>query len=263
MSGISAAGIVKLLASRHSGDVFVSECKDGPSQASRHIRMDAWAMPRSWSKPWCFGYEVKVSRSDFLRDDKWPAYLDCCNYFYFVAPPGIIDPGEVPEPAGLILTSKNGAKLFTKKKAPLREAEIPESLFRYVLMCRSDIHRERLTRPMEEYWREWLNEKGLKRELGMQVSRSIRREIEERVEKAERENTRLQGELNALQVFKQICEEEGIKTSDSWYARRQVEDRMRRMATAGLSPDLTKALGEAASKCQAALQAVEEAKEMA
>lgn len=48
------------------------------------------------------GYEVKVSRVDFLQDKKWESYLKFCSWFYFVAPEGIIKAEELPDKIGLI-----------------------------------------------------------------------------------------------------------------------------------------------------------------
>ncbi len=48
------------------------------------------------------GYEVKISRSDFVADDKWQEYLPFCNKFYFVCPPDLIKLSELPPETGLI-----------------------------------------------------------------------------------------------------------------------------------------------------------------
>lgn len=74
---LTSAAVVELLRAKHSGDVFVEECKNGPTHSAGRggmVRMDAWAMPRSWAHPAVSGYEVKISRSDFLGDDKWPRW---------------------------------------------------------------------------------------------------------------------------------------------------------------------------------------------
>ncbi len=69
-------------------------------------RMDAWALhtwPSSGYQP--TGFEVKVSRSDFLRDvksDKYRAYLPSCQHFYFVTPKDLVKPEEIPDGIGLI-----------------------------------------------------------------------------------------------------------------------------------------------------------------
>jgi hypothetical protein len=50
------------------------------------------------------GFEIKRSRRDFLRDDKWRGYLPFFNYFWFVAPrPGIVLPEDLPDDIGLLI----------------------------------------------------------------------------------------------------------------------------------------------------------------
>ena len=56
------------------------------------------------------GYEVKVSRSDFKGDKKWPSYTPYFNRFYFATPPGIVLPGEIPEEIGLVELRGEGTK---------------------------------------------------------------------------------------------------------------------------------------------------------
>jgi len=82
----TADQILNLLLIKHSKDVCVPECKGGPTWFGRHDRMDLWTMARSWAHPRCCAYEIKVSRSDFVNDKKWMAYLEYCNELYFVAP---------------------------------------------------------------------------------------------------------------------------------------------------------------------------------
>jgi len=77
----TAHQLVDLLAAKHSEDVFVPECKLGPSYGDGNGRIDAWAMAKSWAHPLVNAYETKVSRSDFLNDNKWQMYLPFCNQF--------------------------------------------------------------------------------------------------------------------------------------------------------------------------------------
>ncbi|KKK53969.1 hypothetical protein LCGC14_3089430, partial [marine sediment metagenome] len=118
---MTAGEVVRLLTKKHSADLFVSECKTGATYTGTGMRMDAWAMKRTYSPPTTIGYEIKVSRSDFIADDKWPEYLTGCHQFYFVTPSDIIKPNEVPDQAGLLCVAKTGTRLFTKKKAPWRD----------------------------------------------------------------------------------------------------------------------------------------------
>lgn len=192
---VTADVVVKLLAERHAEDVFVPECKDGPTQSGPHMRLDAWAMKKSWAHPAVFGYEVKVSRSDFLGDDKWRGYLRTCNSFYWVCPQGLISLSEVAEEAGLIYVTSSGGRLYMKKKAPYRDVVIPESIWRYILMCRArigaeteDINRKQHGR---EYWQKWLTDRATDKELGYMVSRAVRGHVED----VERESRRLEKKM--------------------------------------------------------------------
>ena len=63
-------------------------------------RLDMFYFNR-WNRE-CRGYEIKISRGDFLQDKKWETYLKFCTYFYFIAPAGIIKVEELPEKIGLI-----------------------------------------------------------------------------------------------------------------------------------------------------------------
>ena len=67
---MNARDIVDLLSTKHSKDLFIPECKDGPTWGASHLRLDAWALTRSWASPCSYGYEIKVSRSDWMQDDK-------------------------------------------------------------------------------------------------------------------------------------------------------------------------------------------------
>lgn len=137
----NASEIVDALAEKHRADVFVAECKTGSSWGPGTCRrLDAWAMRKSWS-PWrTIGYEVKVSRSDFEQDQKWPEYLDVCHEFNFVCPAKLINAADLPRGIGLIWMSRSG-RLHTKVKPAARtpDAEKLAQLMSYVLMSRARI----------------------------------------------------------------------------------------------------------------------------
>src|SRR6266704_1287102 len=114
----------KRLADRHEDDVYCEEALCGPGGAQR---FDAWAMEPSWVRTRCPGYEVKVSRGDYVGDKKWTGYLDYCTEFYFVCPAGLIRPEELPPQVGLLWGTANGGKVYQKKPAIPREID-PEHL---------------------------------------------------------------------------------------------------------------------------------------
>jgi len=147
---ITEQQILDVLASKHTRDIFVPHCKIGPSYGfsghcacgraypSSGFILDAWVMPYSWTKP-IIGYEIKTSLSDFRRDRKWSGYLEFCNLFYFVCPWGLISRWQVPDEAGLIYLTKTGTGIRYQKRAPSRWwHSIPQSIFQYVLMWRTD-----------------------------------------------------------------------------------------------------------------------------
>lgn len=86
--------------------------------------MDAWAI-HYWPSRGniAVAYEVKVSRSDFLRELKKPLKrkpaLRLSHEFYFATPEGLVKPGEIPPECGLIEIKNN--KMYTTVKAPKRD----------------------------------------------------------------------------------------------------------------------------------------------
>lgn len=226
---MSADKIKKLLEIRHRDDVFVTECNTG-STSGGYNRLDAWAMRKSWSKPLTIGFEIKVSRQDFLRDDKWPNYLPYCNEFYFVAPHGLIDPDEVPEGSGLLAASINYAKIFTKKKAAYREikAENLNQIYKYILMSR--LSQRSYNRESLENWVKEKQKNNLHHLVSNRVREIVRRTKIEN-EKLKRENSDLEfikswAERNHIDFNRCYCiDEQFEKLSDivTPEVRRQIE----------------------------------------
>lgn len=84
------------ITSRLRGEISVMElCPYGES-----LRLDALSFNRY--DRIIRGYEIKLTRPDFLQDKKWQRYLPFCNYFSFVAPKNIIGKDELPPGIGLI-----------------------------------------------------------------------------------------------------------------------------------------------------------------
>jgi hypothetical protein len=181
--------LLNFLRQKHDADVFVPECKDGPTHYTNYLRMDAWVMTRSWANPMSIVYEIKCSRNDFLNDQKWRNYLHYCNEFYFVTPKGTIQPNELPAEVGLLEGTTNLKRLICRKRAVYRDLEVPESVYRYILMCRARI--------VSEYNPDMTREER----LAMYVKRldspfkltglKIARQIREYIEKIESENANL------------------------------------------------------------------------
>ena len=204
--------ILRALEKKHSKDIFVPECKNGCS-CGGHLRMDAWVMKPSWVNPLVIVYEIKVSRGDFLNDGKYQNYLPYCNEFYFVCPPKLIQPNEIPDDCGLMWISSTGTRIYTKKKAKYREVKIPLDLYRYILMCRVDICKwYNDYRPANkkvddlEFWTDWLNAKTQSLDLGYRVSKKLRGIIDERINRAERTNGNLLERMKSYEDIRKFLE---------------------------------------------------------
>jgi hypothetical protein len=152
---VTAAQIFKKLEALHTDPsikppwAFYSEVKNGPSwgqKGSKLYIMDAVSIKKSWSRPCIEGYEIKVSRSDFLRDKKWHNYQAYCNKFSFVCPPGVIELDELPGDVGLIYYSPEHDTLFTKRRAMYRKIDMQSKevlgMLMYLAMYRAGARRE-------------------------------------------------------------------------------------------------------------------------
>lgn len=204
---IRADLILRQLSKRHVGqikgrvrlpdDVFLTNVKNGRSWDSDNLLiMDALAIRRSWKKPCFTGYEIKVDRSDFLRDQKWPGYLKFCHEFYFVCPAGLIQPEELPNEVGLIYYNIEKDCLLTKRKALYRQVEIPADLLMYLVMNRIDGDGQHpFFSSKREYFEALVKEKAEKKKIG----RYIAREFASYVTELSEENQRLKWELGIVQ----------------------------------------------------------------
>jgi len=186
-------------------------------------------MRRSYSRPGYFGYEIKVSRADFLQDNKWPEYLPNCNQFFFVTPWKLIMPEEVPDGCGLIWVSKNLTKTYIKKKASHRKIEEPIALLKYILMSRTSVAMER-DPGMERIARirAWLEQEKELDALGYDVARRF----QDFVQVQKNENSKLLIELESLKSVKEfwLKELEGdpadLRARYGFLVRRRNEERL-------------------------------------
>jgi hypothetical protein len=224
--------------SRHANDLFVAECKDGPTWGGPHLRLDAWAMNRSWTQLKFSGYEVKVSRNDFVKDDKWREYLPLCNDFWFVCPHGLIDKDELPAEAGLLWVAKTGSRLWIKKKAPTRKLDQPPvSLLLYILMSRVNFAQPGYHDGWDALqWKLWLQTKRENQMLGASVSKELRARVDQEIVKVRSANKRLEAENESLKEVRAWCEHNGVDLSRRLYA--YDVDRKLKEVLAAVPPEL-------------------------
>ncbi len=85
------------------------------------------------------GFEIKVSRSDFLAEMRKPAKADAvgayCDQWWLVTPPRLVDPAEIPPTWGLM--EMTGAGLRVKQQAPRQEPKPLNRAFAAALVRRA------------------------------------------------------------------------------------------------------------------------------
>lgn len=234
---MSAQAIVSLLWLKFQKDWFcTSEASvGGRGDRSSMRRLDFLAIAPSWSSQATIGFEVKVTRADFVGDNKWPEYLPYCDRFWFVTAPGVVRAGEIPDNVGWMEASKNGRVLLTKKKAPNLPKPTPEKAAE---LYKSIIHRHHygkhvlktLSREKRlEDWREWLDRKDEEKELGRHVARNTRvlfDGMKRRVSEVEKG-------LDTIETFLTTLEAYGV-------SRKDFTDRHTRSQLAWLAQSLVK-----------------------
>lgn len=112
------------LARRGVGEAVVTELNLRSRGTGGYV--DVATLKLSWASPVTTGYEIKVSRADFLRDvqtAKFERYLPYFRRFYFACPAGLISKEEVPEGCGLMV---RGEERWSGVKAPRLREVTPE-----------------------------------------------------------------------------------------------------------------------------------------
>jgi hypothetical protein len=212
---IDARHILDLLRARHHRDLVVAEC---PLNEGGGLRADLWVMKKSWATPLTTLYEIKVSRSDFLRDDKWPKYLPYCNLLVFAVAPGVCTPEELPEAVGLVGLTKNGGGLRTLRKAQWRasDAEGQSSVLKAVLMNRIMPQADPLTR--DQRIALWKERAASAESVGRHMTGRMRQELAD----ARAARDRADDDSRALETVREELRSVGIEPGSLYGMRRQL-----------------------------------------
>jgi hypothetical protein len=109
-----------------TGEAVVTEMGLGARYISTGGFVDVASFRLSWTNGRLVGWEVKVSRADFLADvraGKWARYTVYFDRFFFAAPVGLLKKGEIPKGCGLIV---RGAQSWTTTKASRMQRPDPD-----------------------------------------------------------------------------------------------------------------------------------------
>jgi hypothetical protein len=90
---------------------------------------------------WLRGFEIKVSRSDFLNDEKWENYSSFCSSLSIVCPWGLIQREEISKPFGLLWVSRNGCLKWIRRPKNFQKREALAWRFLYYRVMETEFKR--------------------------------------------------------------------------------------------------------------------------
>ena len=213
---IRADMIAHALEKKHRGDFFVTQCKSGPTTIAAKGALfifDAIAIKKSWTRPCVTIYEIKVSRQDFLADEKWTAYKQFCNRFAFVCPRGLINPDELSNGCGLITYNPETGALYTAKKSIFMDNPLPTNVFYYILMNRLEVERYPFFSTEREFFELLVADKEERRGLGFRVKSKLLKEnhhLQSKMKGIEYEAKRYHEVNKELNDLREILKKAGI-----------------------------------------------------
>lgn len=184
MAKVSEKVITQALNDRYSkglDHVFARQVKLG-SAGSKII--DAVAIKKTWSPVTVIGHEIKISRQDFLGDNKYPEYMKACTNFYFVCVNGIADKSEVPKDVGLMIFYPESGTLQIKKKAPYYNRDISAEMLLHIIFWKLDEYNRPKTKAEQL---DDIKAKIEARDYGLEVAYKIR-ELEHKLDRAKMSN---------------------------------------------------------------------------
>lgn len=237
---VKADQIKQALAKKHTDDFFMTEVT--LYSESKNYRMDAMAMAKSWTNPCLYGYEIKVSRSDFISDKKWPNYLGSCNTFAFVCPKGLITKDELDEGVGLYWYYPESGKIIAQRQPKYRHIDIPAKMYQYIIMSKLNSDRHPFYSSSREYFEAWIADKAERNSLANHVSGKLQTEMIELrtgAKSMERIRERYESDHKLLQQVIAVLREKGLSInswSDSW------QDELRQALAGGLNPNASRIL---------------------
>lgn len=259
MQKVTSIEIKKALAEYHPKDYFLTECKTCSTyfpDPQGMLKFDGLAITRSYTSPCIIGYEIKVSRSDFLGDNKWHLYLQYCNEFYFVVPVGLVAKDEIPENVGLIYYYPKTGKLLKKRRAVYRKIEEPVGVYKYIIYSRLDQERIPFYEDRAEYAKAYLEDRSEKRKLGRNFGSKMANDLKNCQERLERLSN-VEGQIEQLRKIEKILEKHQI-FGLHWC--RNLEDPLKELDDA-LSSSYPKELGRVENDLLRALDTLKKIKE--
>lgn len=217
---VSSNDIKNALRKRYHYDScgFYTEIDAGPDALGRSFRLDGVNLRVSGNSMladvkgmFVQGFEIKVSRSDFLRDSKWNLYWDYVNTLTLVCPKGMVKPNEVPEKFGLMYYNPDSKTLRYRRKPSINENADTSSVKDSILvrlfygMPNDDYGKRRY-----ETAKEYIDEKDFRVEVGKTFGTKMARRVDELERKISSYDNRDSPYYRAFHGIARIADEHGI-----------------------------------------------------
>jgi hypothetical protein len=130
---------------------LLTEFQPEPGYSGSQKRVDAvaiYAWPSGKYGHSILGFEIKISRADFLNDKKNPNKFiktyEHCDYAYYVCPEGLIKIEEVPYNAGLIWVNTDKTLNIIKETFVVKKTTTVNRKFFAAIARRSDTRQHKL-----------------------------------------------------------------------------------------------------------------------
>jgi hypothetical protein len=179
-AGVHSYEIVTALNKRYERDScgFFSEVPTG-HDVNGDLRLDGVNLQRSGQDLHVQGFEVKISRSDFLRDNKYHLYGQYVNALTLVCPSGMIQREEVPEHTGLMWYTPSSRSLRYRRK-PTWDMSADTQAVRNSILTRLAWH-DTGSRYLEHYEtaQQYLDEKADWKNVGHYLGTKMAKRIEQ------------------------------------------------------------------------------------
>jgi len=246
---VTARDIIKQLDKRHKNDLHYTEVKTGSSYMDKNLRIiDYLAIKKSWSPINITAYEIKVSRNDFERDDKWMAYLNYSHMFSFAAPKGIITLDELPGYVGLVEYNPDRGTVRTVRKAQYREIELPSMLLLYLLFWRKEKVQYKRNSTKED-WQRWIDGKIANRSLGYTVKSKLLKKNNELEDKMKWYKYAIED----MEEIKKLFLEHGL-VATPWSIKNTIGDMLK--SKGNVTPEMQRAIEAIESNAQKILKMI-------